>query len=255
MTILLSQMSTITSASQPSAVCSTLQAVVGDRLDLVRQRVPRRVERLAPGRRPSARASPTLHLEAAEQQVLGVEAVQQLPQPVEQQVLAVVRRRCSTSMRCAGATVPRSSTMAENRACGRLGEQRVEVRARTRSPRSAVCSKVSYMPRCYRAGEVGGREDTADGEGFGARRGSRAVRPTRPAGPNTSFGRRRPVAHRRRAAALDFAPRHAPGETLPGFRQGRQVACREVLATRKPTVLLSLDGRFVLRLAERTFNA
>ncbi len=31
--------------------------------------------------------------------------------------------------------------------------------------------------------------------------------------------------------------------------------CREVLATRKPAPLLSLDGRFVLRLAERTFDA
>jgi hypothetical protein len=53
---------------------------------------------------------------------------------------------------------------------------------------------------------------------------------------------------------LDFAPRHAPErDTLSGFRQRRRSVCREVLATRKPAALLSLPGRFVLRLAERTF--
>ena len=48
------QMSTITSASQPSPSCSTRQAVIGDRLHLVGEHVPRRVERFAPGGRRQA---------------------------------------------------------------------------------------------------------------------------------------------------------------------------------------------------------
>src|SRR5271165_4094249 len=58
------------------------QTVIGDRLDLVAEEVPRRVERLAPG---SAVQAAVMHadLEAPEQQMFAVEAVQQLLQPVE----------------------------------------------------------------------------------------------------------------------------------------------------------------------------
>src|SRR3954470_8361230 len=69
-----------------------LQPVVRDRLHLVTQLVPFAVQRLAPR---LAVQSPFRdpHLETAEQQMLGVEVVEQRLQPVEQEIVTLLGRK------------------------------------------------------------------------------------------------------------------------------------------------------------------
>src|SRR5262245_16394628 len=86
------------------------------------------------------------------------------------------------------------------------------------------------------------------GHGKEARQGVLAVRPTRPAGPDLHLAG--PTTNGpTRDDGLDFAPWHAPQGSACGFWQGK------VLAGRKPTWLLRFVGTFLLRLAERTFDA
>src|SRR5260370_2823486 len=65
------------------------QAVVGDRLDLVLQGVPRRVQGLTPGGSGQPGVGDT-RFEARNKHVLGVEAVQELLNPIAQHLVAVL---------------------------------------------------------------------------------------------------------------------------------------------------------------------
>src|SRR5262249_6112676 len=66
-----------------------LQSMIRDRLDFVFQSVPAAVEPLAPCRAVQ-RAVRDLHLELAEQQVLHVEMIQQLLEPIEEEIVALL---------------------------------------------------------------------------------------------------------------------------------------------------------------------
>ena len=80
------------------------------------------------------------------------------------------------------------------------------------------------------------------------RQGVRALRPTRPAGPQLHLAEP-PEDGPTRDDHLDFAPWHTPQESPCGFWQGK------VLAKRKPLLLFRFAGTLLLRLAERTFDA
>src|SRR5262249_32883146 len=65
------------------------QAVIGDRLDFVLHVVPRTIERLAPGTC-SAATSTHWNLKCAEEEMLGVEVIEQFAQPIEEEIFDLV---------------------------------------------------------------------------------------------------------------------------------------------------------------------
>src|SRR4051794_24690965 len=86
------------------------------------------------------------------------------------------------------------------------------------------------------------------------RRGLRARRPTRPAGPvlrlaGTAIG----LTDTGRRPGLGTGSLRG-WRTDPGFGQAGRTPCRQVLEGRNPLLVLRFDGAFLLRFAERTFD-
>ena len=82
------QISTITSASQPSARLLDFQAVVSNRLDLMPKLMPSAIERLAEDFAFDA-VRTHMDVEARKEQMLGIEQIQQRFEPVEQEIFPV----------------------------------------------------------------------------------------------------------------------------------------------------------------------
>jgi len=91
------------------------------------------------------------------------------------------------------------------------------------------------------------------------RQGLRALRPTRPAGSVDDLAeldkatRTGPIRHGTTAWTLYSAL--SVGETPSDSGKANARVCYKVLAGRKPLLLLRFSGWFLLRLAERTFDA
>jgi hypothetical protein len=99
---------------------------------------------------------------------------------------------------------------------------------------------VDECRRRPRRRKLGGPRLTKD-----ARQGLRALRPTRPAGRGSSFGRPRLAAGATRDSHLDFAPWHAPGGQAPGLRPGKPAGLPQG-TRRKETVVVVTVRRHVV---------
>ncbi len=119
------------------------QPVVRDRLDLGIELMPGVVEWLAPGGCPQA-AGCHADVEAGEEQVVGVERVEQLGQPVVQQLVVAFRLELELPQFDGADLVEVVDDHREQRQPASSNSSS-RVPPRIRSPMSAVCSKVSYM--------------------------------------------------------------------------------------------------------------
>ena len=141
----------MTSACQPSGLLPHEQSVVGDRFHFMVRLVPRPVQRLPAARRLQA-VRRQRHGEFRPQQLLGLEQVQQLAEPVtQQQVVLSARDRDPPLLDSADGLRVRHQH--GKQAPRRLGEQRLAIRSPDPQPqvrRMFEDFKHSYTPRCVR---------------------------------------------------------------------------------------------------------
>ena len=131
------QISTITSASQPSEVSETLSSwyVIALTSCLSRWRPGSRGSPRAVALRPSSRTC----IEVVEDQVLRIEAIKQLPQPVEENQLAIGAAQFDVQGR-ERTNRGRSSRMASKRQAAASAKSALRSAARTRS-RDRRCAR------------------------------------------------------------------------------------------------------------------